>query len=175
MKRLFVATFGDDHSLLEAARAVRARGWRMVDAYTPYPVHGLDEALGLRPSRLPLACFLLGVLGAVFMMWLQHWTSAVDWRLNVGGRPWNSSLSFACVAFEVMVLTAGMGTVLLFLIVSRLYPGATRSAAIEGVTDDRFALVIEETVEPLDGHQVRALLAPYDLLQVEERIVEERP
>ncbi len=172
MKRLFVATFGDDHGLLDAVHAVRARGWRIVDAYAPCPVHGLEDALGLRPSRLPVACFLLGVLGAVFMMWLQHWTSAVDWRLNVGGRPWNSSLSFACVAFEVMVLTAGLGTVLLFLIVAKLRPGAAPAIAIDGVTDDRYALVIEETAEPLDCERLRTLLAGCRPEAVAERIVE---
>jgi hypothetical protein len=172
MKRLFVTTFTNDHTLLDAVRTVRDRGWRIVDAYAPCPVHGLEDALGLRPSRLPAACFLLGVLGAAFMMWLQHWTSAVDWRLNVGGRPWNSSLSFACVAFEVMVLTAGIGTVILFLVVARLRPGAEPQLAIAGVTDDRFALVIEETTEPLDGERLRAALAGSPPETVEERIVE---
>lgn len=172
MRRLFVTTFTDDHTLLEAVQAVRQRGWRIVDAYAPCPVHGLEDALGLRPSRLPAACFLLGVLGAAFMMWLQHWTSAVDWRLNVGGRPWNSSLSFACVAFEVMVLTAGIGTVLLFLLVARLRPGASPDLAIAGVTDDRYALVLEETAEPLDCERVRTALASCPPEAVEERIVE---
>lgn len=172
MKRLFVTTFADDHALLDAVRTARGRGWRIVDAYAPCPVHGLEDALGLRPSRLPAACFLLGVLGAAFMMWLQHWTSAVDWRLNVGGRPWNSSLSFACVAFEVMVLTAGIGTVILFLIVARLRPGAEPELAIEGVTDDRFALVLEETAEPLDCERVRAALQACSPETIEERIVE---
>lgn len=173
MRRLFVTSFRDDHALLHAVDEARRQGWQVVDAYTPCPIHGLEESLGRRPSRLPWACLLFGAFGAAFMMWFQYWTSAVDWRLNVGGRPWNSSLSFACVAFEVMVLAAGIGSVVTFLTVARLRPGAPPGLAIEGVTDDRFAMVIEETVENLSLEKVIAALAPLGLDRVEERILED--
>lgn len=171
-KRIFIARFARSHDLVDAVHFSRERGWKVVEAFTPCPVHGLDEALGYRPSRLPLACFLFGLFGAWFMMWFQNWTSAVDWRLNIGGRPWNSSLSFACVAFEVMVLAAGVGTVATLLLISRLRPGAKPALAIEQVNDDHFALVLEETIEPLSSELLQRELAGFRPEIVEERMVE---
>ncbi len=168
MSRRFVCWYDDEHDLTHAVRRARDAGWRIVDVHTPCPVHGLDQAIGLRPSRLPWACLLFGAFGAVGMMWLQHWTSAVDWRLNVGGRPWNSSLSFACVAFEVMVLCAGLGSVMVLLAVARLYPGRVAWSPGPRVTDDRFALVIEETDQPLSADAVADRLAGCRPLSVEE-------
>ena len=71
--------------------------------------------MGLRPSRLPWVCFVLGLLGAVAMLLFQYWATAVSWPINVGGKPWNSLPAFVPVTFEVMVLCAGVGTVVAFI------------------------------------------------------------
>ncbi len=166
--RAWLAVFDNADTLVAAARTAREAGWQTPDAYTPHAVHGLEQALGLRPSRLPWVCFAAGLGGALFMMWFQLWTSAVDWRLNVGGRPWNSSLSFACVAFEVMVLAAGLGTVLAFLIVSRLRPGRAEPPVAPGVTDDRYALVLAPLGALVEPDELERLLAPFAPLSLSE-------
>lgn len=138
-----LGTFSNDHDLLEAVRSAKERGYPIVDAYTPYPVHGLDEAMGVKPSRLGVFCFVCGLVGVVSAMALQYWTLAIDWPINVGGRPFNSWPAFVPVAFEVLVLFAGFGVVFAFFGVSRLFPG--KRAAIVGprVTNDQFVLAIE--------------------------------
>src|SRR5271166_1942554 len=138
MKRVFVGTFATEEDVLGAARAARERGLRIADAYTPYAVHGLDRAMGLRPSRLPWVCFGLGLLGAVFKLTFQFWAMAVDWPINVGGKPWNSLPAYVPVTFEVMVLLAGLGVVFAFLLRCRLLPGKQATPLFRGATDDTF-------------------------------------
>ena len=103
-KRLFVGVFENEQDTLGAIRASRKRGFKIVDVYAPYAVHGVEEAMELPPSRLPWIVFALGLLGAGLKVWFEFWTTAVDWPLNVGGKPFNSLPAFVPVTFEVMVL-----------------------------------------------------------------------
>lgn len=169
-ERVVVTTFSREADLLAAIRGVRAGGWRPSDAYAPYAVHGLDEALGLRPSRLGWVCGLLAVAGATCMLWFQYWTSAVDWPINVGGKPLNSLPAFVPVVFEAAVLVAGVGTVLAFLMASRLRPGRKPSAPVPGISDDRFALIIEETDATFDMAALRRVLKQHGAVIIEERV-----
>lgn len=137
-----VATFGDERGLLNAVRAVRARGLRVHDVYGPYPVHHLDEALGIRPSRLPLATLCGGALGLVASLLFQFYVAVFDWPLNVGGKPDNSTLAFVPVAFEITVLGAGLATVAALLVRCGLFPTPRAQMIEPRATDDRFALVL---------------------------------
>jgi mono/diheme cytochrome c family protein len=169
MSRLFIGVFEHEDDVATAALAARETGLRIADIYTPYAVHGLDRALRLRPSRLSGACLLFGIFGAGLALWMQFWTSAVDWPLNVGGRPWNSLPAFVPVTFELMVLCAGLGVVAAFLAVSRLYPGKRARLVYPGVTDNRFVIVLEESDAAFDAGRVRALLGQHGALHTEER------
>ncbi len=169
--RYLIGVFGDEHDLLEATREARGQGYKIVDAYTPFAVHGLDEAMGLRPSKLPWVCFGLGLAGAVAKLWYQIWTSATSWPVNVGGKPLSSVPAFVPVTFEIMVLFAGVGTVLAFFIVSRLRPRKKKPDVLyEGVTNDRFVLVLEETDAAFDVERVRAMFQQHHLIHLEERV-----
>jgi hypothetical protein len=150
MSRL-VATFTDEGTLLAAVHAARAAGVAIDDAYTPYAVHGLDEAMGLRRSRLTWVCFLAGLTGAACALGFQLWTSTASWPLNVGGKPFASVPAFIPVTFELTVLSAALISGATFLLRSRLFPGR-RSVPLPRVTDDRFALVVA------DGAAARKLL-----------------
>ena len=154
---LLAGSFATEEDVLGAARAARERGLRVADAYTPYPVHGLAEAMGLRASRLPWLCFGLCVLGATFKLTFQFWAMAVDWPVNVGGKPWNSLPAYVPVTFEVMVLYAGLGVVLAFLLRCRLLPGTQAAPLFRGTTDDRFVLVVEYPDAPGGEEAARRL------------------
>jgi hypothetical protein len=115
-RHFFVARFATEEDVLGAVRSAREHGFRIADVYTtPYAVHGLDQALGLRASRLPISCFAFGLLGAGLKLAFQFWAMAVDWPQNVGGKPWNSLPAYVPIAFEVMVLMAGLAVVLAFM------------------------------------------------------------
>jgi hypothetical protein len=103
-----LAEFEREGALLDAARTLRARGHRSVDLHSPYPLHGSDEALGLRRSTVPLVALVAGVVGASSGYLLQWWTVGVDWPLNVGNRPPHSAPAFIPVTFELGVLFASL-------------------------------------------------------------------
>ena len=143
-RRTIQGVFEREEDLLRAAESAKQAGWEIVDIYTPYAVHETFRVLGLARSRLPRAAFVFGLLGVGVALWFQFWVSARDWPLNVGGRPWNSWPAFVPVAFEMMVLCAGLGVVLTWLVVCRLYPGKTPDLPSPKVTDDAFVLEVRE-------------------------------
>jgi hypothetical protein len=167
MGRRIIASFEREHDLLMATRQARLQGWQIVDAYTPYAVHGLDRAMGLRPSRLPWACFGFGVLGVASAFLFQFWTMAINWPINVGGKPWNSLPAYVPVAFEMMVLLAGLGVVASFLLRCRLFPGKKGTPSVPGATDDRFVLVVENPAEAPASDGARALFQDFHDVRVE--------
>ncbi len=172
-RRYLLGVFNREEDILEVTRAVRDSGMKIADVYAPYAVHGLDTAMGLRPSRLPWICFALGLAGAGLKVWFEFWTTAQSWPIDVGGKPWNSLPAFVPVTFEVMVLFAGVGTVIAFLIGRRLLPGRRAKLPIEGVTDDRFALIIEQTDAAFDLDRANALFEEHHVVHVEERVEQE--
>lgn len=138
-----VAAFERPRDLLAAVRALRERGFAVREVYTPYALHELDQALAVRRSRLGVVTLAGGLCGALAAVALQVWTSAVDWPLNVGGKPAFSPLAFLPITFELAVLVAGLATAAAFLVQSRLYPRLHTALPVARTTDDRFALVTE--------------------------------
>jgi len=169
-RRLLLGFFDDEDDILAATRAVRTAGLDVEDVYAPYAVHGLDKAIGLKPSKLPWVCFVLGLIGAALKVWFEIWTSATDWPINVGGKPLNSLPAFVPVTFEVMVLFAGMSTVFAFLWVARLYPGKKAKLPDPAITDGHFVLVMEENDATFDAAAVHELLKTCHVVRVEEHV-----
>lgn len=170
-KRILVSTFGHEHDILGATKTAREKGYTIVDVYTPYAVHGLDSAQGLKASKLPWICFGFGLTGAIAKLGFQIWTSATSWALNVGGKPFKSVPAFVPVTFEMMVLFAGVGTVLAFFIVSRLRPGKKPKTLYTGSTDNRFVLVLEQTDAAFNIDTVKKMFEPFHVISTEENIV----
>ncbi|MCP4661623.1 MAG: DUF3341 domain-containing protein [bacterium] len=158
-----LALFSSAQALLDAVPQVRERRLGKLEAYTPYPVHGLDEALGLKRSPLGAMVFGMGVLGAFLALAFQWWTSAVDYPVRIGGKAFFSWQAFVPIMFEVMVLlaafTAGLG--MLFLLNRLPWFGhpILHTKAITSITRDRFALAIEADGGELDVEAAREALA----------------
>jgi hypothetical protein len=172
-RRLLLGIFDNEHDILGATEKAREKGYQIVDVYAPYAVHGLDHAMGLAPSKLPRVCFALGLFGAAFKVWFEYWTTATDWPINVGGKPFNSLPAFVPVTFEVMVLFAGVSTVIAFLYVCGLFPGKKAQVVLHDVTNNRFVLVLEQTDAAFDVPRVRRLLEAFHVVRIEERLQEE--
>jgi hypothetical protein len=169
-RNVIISVFRNENDVVGATAAARKQGLDIVDVYTPYAVHGLDRAMGLPPSRLPWVTFVLGLTGALTMTIFQYWASAVDWPINVGGKPWHSWPAFAPVIFEVTVLMGGVGTVLFFLFWAGLRPGNESPVGDLRVTDDRFALVLGQGAGATRG-AVESLLSAFHPVTVEERSI----
>jgi hypothetical protein len=160
----FLGVFVDEKDVVAAARVAREAGYRIHDAFTPYAVHGLDEAMGLRASRLPWVTMALAVTGVSLAGVGQYWLSAVDWPLDIGGKPENSLPAFLPIMFETMVLMAGVGTVVTLLLRAKLFPGNEPRLAHARVTDDRFVLAVE-TGDGFDARALAGLWQPHGLAE----------
>ena len=162
--KTLVGIFDSDHAVLAAAVAARRKGLSVRDAYTPFPVHGMDEALGLPPSWLSKACFALGAAGLTGALSFQYWVSLFDWPMNIGGKPFDASPALIPIAFEITVLVSGVGTVLTLLVFRRLLPGRQPQVPGLGATDDKFLLVIEGSPD----QELGAFLREYGAVGVQE-------
>ncbi|MBI3297204.1 MAG: DUF3341 domain-containing protein [Elusimicrobia bacterium] len=138
--KLVVGRWDGPDTVLAAARAARAAGYSCRDAYTPFPVHGMDAALGLEPSWLGKACLGFALAGLTGALGFQFWVSVFDWPMNVGGKSFSASPALIPVAFELTVLCAGLGTVATFLVFRGLSPARRPELEGLGATDDRFLL-----------------------------------
>lgn len=172
-RRLLVSVFDREKDVVNATKLARENGYDILDVYTPYAVHGLDAAMGLKPSKLPWVCFAFGLTGAAAKLWFQIWTSATNWPINVGGKPLESVPAFVPVTFEIMTLFAGVGTVLAFFFVSKLRPGKKPKVLYEKVTDDEFVLVLIENDAGFDVRTVQEMFAPFHVVRIEERVERE--
>ena len=140
-----VAEFGAPEPAAAAARRLRELGYAKLEAYGPFPFPELEAALGLRRPRLPLLVFGGGLTGAIAALYTLHWTNAVDYRLDVGGRPFDSWPADIPIAFELTVLFASFAAFFSALLLSglpRLHHRVFDLEGFERTSIDRFWLTI---------------------------------
>ncbi len=142
-KKYLIGVYDDDTVLLEAIYAIRTKGVKVLEAFTPFPVHGIDDALGYKRSRLPIAAFMFGATGTTCAICLQVLTLGIDWPMNIGGKPNLAYPAFIPVSFEATVLFAALGMVGTFLVASGLGPGAQKTVFDPRSSDDKFVLVLD--------------------------------
>jgi hypothetical protein len=168
-----VAEFENPSDLLAACRAAYQEGYRRMDAFTPYPIEEIAEAIGFHRNRLPAIVLAGGVLGLVAGLGLQVWASAVAYPLNVGGRPLVSWPMFVPIAFETTVLFAALAAVLGMLALNGLpmpYHPLFNVPRFALATRDRFFLCIEARDPKFDPERTRRFLerlAPRSISEVE--------
>ena len=157
-----MAEFASPAALVEAAEQARAAGYKRLDAFTPFPMERLSDALGHRRSRVPLLVLIGAILGACAGYGLQYWISAVSYPLNVGGRPYNSWPAFIPVTFEMTILVAGIFAVFGMLALNGLptpYHPVFHVERFALASRDRYFLCIEAKDPKFDEAATRAFLA----------------
>jgi len=147
----------DDHELVVAAKKVREAGYKKFDAITPFPVHGLEEAIGIKRSMIPWVTFIMGITGCACGLLLEYWTSAVDWALNVGGKPFFSGPAFVPIMFECTILFAALSSVGALIVVCGL-PKLDPPIIDPDLTSHKFALFIPENDTNYDAACAEQLL-----------------
>lgn len=168
-----MAEFVTPQQILEATRRAHEDGYRVMEAYTPYPVEGLADELDLPRTRVPFVVFVGGLVGAAAGYFMQYWAMAVNYPLNVGGKPLNSWPAFIPITFEMMVLVASFSAILGMFFLNGLpqpYHPVFNVPRFARATQDRFFLCIECTDPKFDPQLTRAFLEslqPYEISVVE--------
>ncbi len=165
-----IGEFETPEALLDAVREARARGFERLDALTPFPVHGIDEALGASRSRLGYIVVAMGVVGCAAALLLQWWTGVHAYPLVIGGKPLFAFEFSIPVTFELTVLAAAFGAVFGMLALNglpRFYHPVFNYRRIEAASDDRFLLVIENSGSSFEAEEARRSLESMGAKNVE--------
>jgi hypothetical protein len=156
-----MTSFETVDEIITAAEIVRDAGYERWDCHTPFPVHGLNEAMGLRLSPLPWVVFLAGLAGAAAGLFMQYWMNAVDYPLLISGKPLFSVPANIPITFEVTILFAAISAfagMIAFNGLPRHHNPLFAHESFRRVTDDRFFLVIEARDPQFDEARTRELL-----------------
>lgn len=167
----WMAEYADDHQLLDAAAKVRDSGYTRTDAFTPFAVHGIDEALGMKPTILPWLSLIAGIIGLSVALVMQYWMNAVDYPYIISGKPYASWPAFIPVTFELTVLFSAFTTVFGMLALNglpRFNNPVFTNPKFDRSTDDRFFLWIDSRDKYFNSDKVQSLLASTGALSVEE-------
>jgi hypothetical protein len=157
-----MAEFDSAEALLHAADRTRQAGYTKADAHSPFPIHGLAEALGFRERSVAPIVLVGGIAGLVAGYGLEYWTSVIDYPMNIGGRPYHAWVNFIPPAFETTILFAAFSAVIGMLALNGLpqpYHPVFNVARFEHASQDAFFLVIEASDPRFDPQATRAFLA----------------
>ncbi|MBM4378142.1 MAG: DUF3341 domain-containing protein [Deltaproteobacteria bacterium] len=166
-----LAQYENPAAVFHACETVRDAGYQSWDACTPFPVHGLDKAMGLKSSKLPWAVLAVGVTGSSLALFFQSWAMGNAYPFIVGGKPLFSLPAFVPIWYELTVLSSCVTAFLANWIINGLpqpYHPAFASKAFERVTDDKFFIMIESSDPKFDLEATRALLKKTGATLVEE-------
>ena len=168
----YLAEFESVDALLEATEKVRDAGFTRFDAFAPFPIHGLDESMGIRTSRLPRIVLGGGVTGACAGLLLQWWTNAFDYRYLIGGKPFFGLPVAIPITFELTVLLAAIGAFIGLLVANRLpelyHPVFPNAAFRARATTDGFFVAVEARDPRFDVVGTRSFLESLGAVQVDE-------
>jgi hypothetical protein len=166
-----LAQYEDPHAIYKACEKVRDAGFEKWDACTPFPVHGLDKAMGLKSSMVPWIVLVVGLSGSTFMLWFETYAMGSLYPMVVGGKPLFSLPAFVPIWYEITVLSSCITAFLANWILSGLprpnHP-AFNSKAFERVTDDKFFIMIESEDPKFDAAKTREFLSQTGASHVEE-------
>lgn len=139
-----LGVFDTVDEIMKAAEKTRDKGYKGFDCFTPYPVHGLEDAMGLARSGIPWVTFFMGLFGCAIGFGVQYLTHAQDWPLNIAGKAFNAWYAFMPVTFEATVFFAGLSTVVALLILSKM-PITGRKILNRSFTTDKFGIFIPKS------------------------------
>ncbi|MEE2755021.1 MAG: DUF3341 domain-containing protein [Myxococcota bacterium] len=156
-----VAQFENPAELVHGVETIRGAGYKKIEAYSPFPIHGMEKVLGLGGSKVPWITLVGGLCGFTLATWLQWWTGSVDYPVVIGGKPLFAVESSVPIMFELTVLLSAFGTLAGMMILNGLprpHHPLDGYAPFRRVTDDKFFISIESDDPKFDALAVQAAL-----------------
>ncbi len=158
----YTGIFTTPDEIIKAAQTVSNRGYNKFDVNTPYPVHGMDDAMKLPPSKLGYAALVFGISGLIAFFGILYWMLVIDYPIVIGGKPFFAFPAFVPVLFEVLVLSASIATVITMITVYFKFPNVSHplhdTPYMVHVSRDKYGICIEATDEKFAETEVKALL-----------------
>ena len=169
--KILHAVYDDDDKLLDAVKQIKAANYEIEEVYTPFPVHGLDKAMGLKETRLAITAFIYGCIGFCFAIWMMNHIMILDWPQNIGGKPSFSFIenmpSFVPIMFGLTVFFSAHLMVITFYLRSKLWPFKEAENPIPETTDDKFLIVVEFNGDEKD---LKKLVQQTDVMDIKVHI-----
>ncbi len=157
-KNFVLGIYEDEDVLLKAIKQIREAGVKIQEVYSPFPVHGIDDVLGYKRSRLPIAAFLFGLTGTSLALTMQIGMMTVDWPMIVGGKDFLPIPSFIPVTFELTVLLAAFGMVGTFFVASNLKPWGKPNLLDIRSTDDKHVVAVDLDANKVSEADIKKVL-----------------
>ena len=172
-QKIIYGIYNDDDVVLDAVKTIRNAGLHVDEVYSPFPIHGLDTAMGLKYSRLAICSFIYGCIGAACALFMFWYIMVYDWPMNIGGKPnftLNQNLpAFIPVTFEMTVFFGAHLMVITFLIRCGLYPGASTKSPDPRTTDDKFLMEISTNGSDKDVKKIKSLMKKTGAEEIKEK------
>lgn len=157
VKKFITGNFYDEEVLFPAVKKVRRAGYKIHEVFTPFPIHGLDKAMGLRDTSLHTAGFIYAITGTTTAIGFITWALTVDWQINFGGKPFFSLPAWIPIIFELTVLFSAVGMVLTFCYLCQVAPFVKKDHFNPRSTDDTFVMALEATDKTSDDEVIAFL------------------
>jgi len=157
VQKFVVGSFKEEAVLFPAVKKVRKQGYKIHDVYTPFPIHGLDAAMGLRDTSLHTAGFIYGITGTTTALTFITWALSYDWPIVFGGKPFFSLPAWIPITFELTVLFSAVGMVLTFCYLCQLAPFVKKDHFNLRSTDDTFVMALECTSKTNEAEAINFL------------------
>ncbi len=168
-KNFVLGIYDDEDVLLEAVKKIREAGVKIQEVYSPFPVHGLDDVLGYKRSRLPIAAFLFGLTGTTLALVMQIGMMTADWPMIIGGKDFLPLPSFIPVTFEMTVLLSAYGMVFTFFVISNLKPWGKPNLLDIRSTDDKHILAVDLDANRISEADIKNVLQESGAVEVNNK------
>ena len=169
--KFVVGLWDHEEVYLHAIEHIRHKGIEIYDSLTPFPVHGLEDALGYKETRLHTAGFFFGATGTTLALTFMTWVMTTNYPINFGGKPYWPVPSFIPITFELTVLFAAWGMTLTYLVRNKLWPGRVPRIYDKRTTDDRFALVFDaEKISAQEISDIKSLCTKEGAVEVKDKV-----
>ena len=174
--KVIYAMYDDDDVTKDAAKKMVAKGIRIADVFSPFPIHGIDPIIGIKETRLGIVAFMFGITGLMLAMLAIRYMMIVDWHMNIGGKPNFDFLgnlpAFVPIIFEFTVLCAAHGMAFTYFLRNGILPGMPSHNPDPRTTDDRFVVEIRpEDNTQFSMEELNAIVKSTPIVEIEEKVI----